>query len=193
MKDGSRITTLTGANAYTGGTTVKSGILQGNTTSLVGNIANNAIVVFEQATDGTYAGNITGTGELIKDGNGKLILSGDNSFGAGILVSGGILQGTSNSLKGNISNTATVIFDQAFNGTYASELTGAGALIKNGTGTLNLTGTSTVSGGTTINAGGLAVNGHPDQPCHCQQRRHAERQRQRYRRHHEPWRHGQTG
>jgi autotransporter-associated beta strand protein len=160
VKDGSGITTLTGANAYTGGTTVKSGILQGNTTSLVGNIANNAIVVFEQASDGTYAGNITGTGELIKDGSGKLILSGNNSFGAGILVSGGILQGTSNSLKGNISNTATVIFDQAFNGTYAGELTGAGALVKNGTGTLNLTGTSTVSGGTTINAGGLAVNGH---------------------------------
>ncbi|WP_296341121.1 autotransporter domain-containing protein [Reyranella sp.] len=160
VKDGSGITTLTGANAYTGGTTVKSGILQGNTPSLVGNIANNAIVVFEQASDGTYAGNITGTGELIKDGAGKLILSGDNNFGAGILVSGGILQGTSNSLKGNISNTATVIFDQAFNGTYAGDMTGAGTLIKNGTGSLNLTGTSTVSGGTTINAGGLAVNGH---------------------------------
>jgi autotransporter-associated beta strand protein len=160
VKDGSGITTLTGANAYTGGTTVKSGILQGNTSSLVGNIANNAIVVFEQAADGTYAGNITGTGELIKDGSGKLTLSGNNSFGTGILVSGGVLQGTSNSLQGNISNTATVIFDQAFNGTYAGELTGAGAFIKNGTGTLNLTGTSTVSGGTTINAGGLAVNGH---------------------------------
>ena len=160
VKDGSGITTLTGANAYTGGTTVKSGILQGNTSSLVGNIANNAIVVFEQAADGTYAGNITGTGELIKDGSGKLTLSGNNSFGTGILVSGGVLQGTSNSLQGNISNTATVIFDQAFNGTYAGELTGAGALIKNGTGTLNLTGASTVSGGTTINAGGLAVNGH---------------------------------
>ena len=39
VKDGSGITTLTGANAYTGGTTVKSGILQGNTSSLVGNIA----------------------------------------------------------------------------------------------------------------------------------------------------------
>jgi len=160
VKDGSGITTLTGANAYTGGTTVNSGILQGNTTSLRGNIANNAIVVFEQATDGTYAGNITGTGELIKNGAGTLILSGNNSFNGGILVGGGVLQGTSQSLKGNISTATAVIFDQTFDGTYAGALTGAGTLTKNGTGKLNLTGIGTVDGGTTINAGGLAINGH---------------------------------
>jgi autotransporter-associated beta strand protein len=160
VKDGSGITTLTGANAYTGGTIVNSGILQGNTTSLRGNIANNAIVVFEQATDGTYAGNITGTGELIKNGAGTLILSGNNSFNGGILVGGGVLQGTSQSLKGNISSATAVIFDQTFDGTYAGALTGAGTLTKNGTGKLNLTGISTVDGGTTINAGGLAINGH---------------------------------
>ena len=41
--------TLTGANTYSGGTTVSGGVLQGNSTSLQGNILNNASVVFDQA------------------------------------------------------------------------------------------------------------------------------------------------
>ena len=41
---------LTGANSYTGGTTVSGGILQGTTTSLQGNILNNSTVSFNQTT-----------------------------------------------------------------------------------------------------------------------------------------------
>ena len=70
------------------------------------------------------------------------------------------MQGTSRSLQGAITNNAAVIFDQAFDGTYAGTMTGSGTLTKNGTGKLDLTGTSSVGGGTTINAGGFAVNGH---------------------------------
>ena len=71
---------LTGANSYSGGTTVSGGVLQGKTTSLQGNILNNAAVVFDQGTAGTYAGNMSGSGALTKTGAGTLILSGTNSY-----------------------------------------------------------------------------------------------------------------
>ena len=48
--------TLTGANDYSGGTDVIGGTLTGTTTSLQGVILNDADVVFDQTTNGTYAG-----------------------------------------------------------------------------------------------------------------------------------------
>ncbi len=42
---------------------VTAGILQGTTSSLQGNIVNNAAVVFDQGTDGTYAGSHDGHGQ----------------------------------------------------------------------------------------------------------------------------------
>jgi autotransporter-associated beta strand protein len=48
IKIGTGTFTLTGANTYTRATTISSGILQGNATSLQGNIVNNATPVFDQ-------------------------------------------------------------------------------------------------------------------------------------------------
>ncbi|MBN9514765.1 MAG: autotransporter domain-containing protein [Alphaproteobacteria bacterium] len=171
LKVGDGTLILAGNSTYTGTTQVFQGILQGNTTTVRGNIAFDEsplskTMVFDQETDGTFAGNIAGvgttngSGAVVKNGNGKLILSGTSKYTGGTTVSAGTLQGTSNSLQGKITNNAAVIFDQAFNGTYAGDMTGTGTLTKNGTGKLNLTGISTVGGGTTINAGGFAVNGH---------------------------------
>ncbi|RMR14860.1 hypothetical protein ALP90_01670 [Pseudomonas amygdali pv. ulmi] len=50
--------------------------------------------------------------------------------------------------------------DQSTNDTLANTLTGNGALIKRGVGSLNLTGNSSLSGATTVQAGRLAVNGN---------------------------------
>ncbi|WP_428032927.1 autotransporter domain-containing protein [Ancylobacter sp.] len=177
---GSGTLVLAGAADPYGGVNNYGGTIQGNTSNLRGNIAfdNNAgntnarSIVFDQATDGTFAGNITGMGNtlglgtLTKTGAGKLVLSGTSKFKSQVpglaefTVLGGTLQGTSESLLGDIVNNAALIFDQAFDGTYAGSMSGTGTLIKNGTGKLNLTGVSTVGGGTTINAGGVAVNGH---------------------------------
>ncbi|TPN60769.1 hypothetical protein FJ984_29885, partial [Mesorhizobium sp. B1-1-3] len=159
---------LTGANSYAGNIFNNGGAVQGNTTNLRGNIifdpnANNPIarsITFDQATNGTFAGNITGLGSLTKTGAGALTLGGNNTYTEGTTVSAGILQGAANSLQGRILNDAAVIFDQGVNGTYAGAMTGTGTLTKNGAGKLTLTGTSTVGGGTTINTGGLAVNVH---------------------------------
>ena len=67
IKDGEATLTLRGENDYTGGTEVRAGTLLGDTTSLQGNITNNALVVFDQADDGDpdneniYTGAISGS------------------------------------------------------------------------------------------------------------------------------------
>jgi autotransporter-associated beta strand protein len=150
---------ISGANTYTGGTSVSAGILQGNAFSLQGNILNNAQVAFDQSSAGTYAGVMSGTGSLVKSGAGTLNLSGANTYSGGTIVNAGILQGDTSSLQGNILNNAQVAFNQSSTGTYAGVMSGTGSLIKNGSGTLTLSGANTYSGDTKINAGVLSITG----------------------------------
>ncbi|TAJ87610.1 autotransporter-associated beta strand repeat-containing protein [Reyranella sp.] len=154
-KAGSGNLTLTGTNTYTGGTTVSGGTLTGETTNLQGNILNNAAVVFDQDTNGTYAGTLSGTGGLTKTGFGNVTLTGANSYGGGTTVSGGRLTGNTTSLQGNIVNNAAVVFSQSTDGTYAGILSGTGGLTKSGAGNLTLTGANSYSGGTTVSGGTL--------------------------------------
>jgi outer membrane autotransporter protein len=158
-KTGTGTTILAGANTYAGGTSVSGGTLQGNTTSLQGNITNNASVIFSQSANGTYAGQMSGTGSLVKIGGATIILTGSNSYSGGTLVGSGILQGNTTSLRGNISNQAALVFDQAATGTYTGAMSGAGTLTKTGAGNLILTGANTYNGATAVNAGTLSVNG----------------------------------
>ncbi|WP_425526371.1 autotransporter-associated beta strand repeat-containing protein, partial [Xanthomonas hortorum] len=58
IKTGAGALTLDGVNAYLGGTTIAAGTLIGDTDSLQGNIANNSALVFQQTTNGTYAGTL---------------------------------------------------------------------------------------------------------------------------------------
>src|SRR5205807_564449 len=84
--------TLTGANTYSGGTTITAGTLQGSTTSLQGNILDNAALVFDQATNGTYAGLLSGNGSFVKQNGGLLLLTGNSAAFAGTTaVTGGTL------------------------------------------------------------------------------------------------------
>ena len=147
--------TLSGANSYTGGTLVSVGTLRGTTTSLQGDIINNAAVVFDQGVDGTYSGTMSGSGALTVGGGGILTLTGANSYSGGTLVSAGTLRGTTASLQGDITNNATVEFEQTSYGTYAGSLSGGGALIKSGGNTLYLIGTNSYGGGTVISDGTL--------------------------------------
>lgn len=157
-KTGTGMLSLAGANAYTGGTTISAGTLQGDTASLQGPITNNAALVFNQASDGTYSGVVSGSGSLTKTGTGTLSLIGANTYSGGTTVSAGTLQGDSTSLQGNIANNATLVFVQTGNGSFNGAISGSGTLVKNGNGTLTLVGTNSYTGGTTINAGALQGN-----------------------------------
>ena len=180
---------LTGTNSYTGGTTVSGGVLQGHTTSLQGAIVNNASVVFDQASAGTYAGNMSGSGSLTKIGAGVLTVSGNNSYTGGTTVSAGTFRlGSSTALPtmgaltvnggifdlngfnltvgslagsgGTISlGGSNLIADDATNTTLSTTITGTGGITKSGAGLLNLTGANTYTGPTTVSGGRLAING----------------------------------
>lgn len=153
---------LTGTNSYAAGTTITGGTLQGNTTSIPsGPVLNNSILVFDQAAAGVFSGNISGIGTLIKQNAGLLILSGMNTYTGNTVVTAGVLQGNSNSIpSGNVIDNATLVFDQAFDGTFGGTLSGTGTFIKQGSGKLQLTGNSVGFGSNTFVLGGnLNVNG----------------------------------
>ena len=192
---GSGVLTLTGANTYSGGTLVEDGWLVGHTTSLQGAIVNHGLTLFDQLTDGTYAGAMTGTGGLIKVGPGLLRLTGANGYTGGTLVAEGGLVGSAVSLVGDIQidDGATTEFAQPITGTFAGRLAGAGTVRKTGGGTLWMTGDSSrFAGHTALHTGGLTVTGwlggaiHP-RPSH-QAGRHRRRRRRDGvgRRHHRP-------
>jgi autotransporter-associated beta strand protein len=158
IKAGAGTLVLTGANTYSGGTTITGGTLVGNTTSLQGDITNNAALIFDQATGGTFADTISGSGSLTKDGTGTLTLTGANTYTGGTTITGGTLVGNTTSLQGDIANDAALVFDQATNGTFGGDVSGSGSLTKTGVGTLTLTGGNTYTGGTTITGGTLVGN-----------------------------------
>jgi autotransporter-associated beta strand protein len=158
-KSGSGTLTLTGTNSYTGGTNVAAGTLVGNASTLQGDVANNARVVFDQETSGAYSGSMTGAGALVKTGAGALTLTGANTYAGGTSVAGGTLIGNSSSLQGAIANDGVVVFEQAGLGTFAGVMSGTGALAKTGSGTLILTAANAYTGGTTVTRNGaLAID-----------------------------------
>ncbi|MFM8655899.1 MAG: beta strand repeat-containing protein [Chthoniobacterales bacterium] len=158
-KEGSGTLTLGGTNTYTGGTVVSAGLLVGDTASIRGAMTNNAEVVFNQGTNGTFSNAISGDGLLTKSGNATLTLSGSNTYTGGTLVSAGRLSGSTTSLQGAITNNAELAFSQTNTGTNSGLISGSGALFKSGSGTVVMSANSTYSGATTVEAGRLAVTG----------------------------------
>jgi autotransporter-associated beta strand protein len=179
-KIGTGTLTLSGANTYLGGTTVSAGVLQGTTSSLQGDILDNANVTFNQSTLGTYAGNISGSGSVTKTGSGEVILSGSNSYGGGTNINGGTLsiEGDGNLGTGVISfNTGALKFTDSFtigeaitltagggtmntfgnDNTLSGSITGPGALTKIGAGILTLTSSGNGYGITNVNGGAVSV------------------------------------
>ncbi len=108
-KQGMGSLVITGNNNYSGGTVVNSGVLQGNSTSLQGNIVNNAQLVFNQVTNGTFAGNITGNGSLVKTGNGNLTLTGNNTYQGNTDLQSGGLAFSSGNFSGTLINNGTIL------------------------------------------------------------------------------------
>jgi fibronectin-binding autotransporter adhesin len=172
--------TLVVTGELTSAFTIHAGAtLQGSSASLLaqGAVVDSGALVFDQATDGTFANAITGTGNLTKQNSGALTLSGASAValttvaGGSLIVtgtltsaitvdSGGTLQGTTASLlaQGPIVDNGQVVFDQAADGTFAGAVTGSGSLTKQNAGALTLSGASSVAS-TTVAGGTLIVTG----------------------------------
>jgi autotransporter-associated beta strand protein len=95
LKAGPGTLTLAGKNEYTGGTEIAEGILQigngGETGSLVGDVVNDAALVFNRSNDWTYSGNISGMGTVQKLGGGVVMLTGSNTYDGGTGIDGGMV------------------------------------------------------------------------------------------------------
>jgi len=154
--------TLSGANTY-GNTLIEDGTLVGHTTSISGSIGNAATVVFNEATNVSFAGNITGlsgtAGRMIKQGNGTLTLKGTSLLDWS--VEGGGLVSSTDRFGGNlkIETDGAFTFAQDFAGSYAGSLSGTGELFLAGGGAVRLTGDSSgFSGLTDVSDATLIVN-----------------------------------
>jgi len=92
---------------------------------------------------------------------GTLILSGDNTYTGGTIISAGTLQlgngGTSGSILGDVVNNGTFAINRSDTYTFSGVISGTGSFAQIGPGTTILTAANTYSGGTAINGGVLAV------------------------------------
>jgi fibronectin-binding autotransporter adhesin len=170
---------LTGANTYTGATTVSAGTLQigngGTTGSLSGSssisVSSGATLAFSRSntiTQGTdFNSVISGAGNLTKLSSGTLVLSGSNTYTGTTSINAGTLQigasGTTGSLSASSAITgsagATLAFNRTdtYGGNVSNTIGGGIAVTQLGTGTVTLAGSNTFTGTTRIVAGGLTL------------------------------------
>jgi len=151
VQDGTGTTTLLGANTYSGGTLVSRGRLVGNTTSLQGQIQNNAALEFAQAANGTFAGQLFGTGLFDKTAAGILTLTGNsNGFTGGTFVRAGELRVT-----GGLANSVVTVLSGSTlsgTGTIGGLVANSGSIVApgaNGAGTLGVNGAVNLQAGST--------------------------------------------
>ena len=152
-KTGAGKLTLSGKNSYSEGTSVLAGTLQGTTNSLQGRILNNATVIFDQNVDGLYAGQMAGTGALIKNGTGKVNLTGTSTVGGGTTLNAGGLA-VNGKLTSNITLNGGVLSGA---GNIKGTITENGGTISPG----NSIGHLTIDGSFTMNRGTLAIEIDP--------------------------------
>ena len=109
----------------------------------------------------SYAGGLSGTGQLVKNGSGTLTLAGPNTCAGGYTINAGVLQFGDGSgdyaLTGPITNNGGLCFNILAAKTYSGTIAGSGGLTNVGGGTFTLAGTNTYTGPTVVQAGGLIV------------------------------------
>ncbi|EBP7420877.1 fibronectin-binding autotransporter adhesin ShdA, partial [Salmonella enterica] len=159
VKSGSDELIVTGANDYSGGTTISGGTLIADHADSLGTgaVANSGVL---QVGEGELENTLSGTGSLVKTGTGELTLNGDNDYSGGTTIDDGVLiADNADSLgSGDIDNSGVL---QVGEGELKNTLSGTGSLVKIGTGELTLSGDNSYSGGTTIIGGTLTAD-HAD-------------------------------
>ncbi|HET6905385.1 MAG TPA: autotransporter-associated beta strand repeat-containing protein, partial [Rhodanobacteraceae bacterium] len=197
-KTGNSNWTLTGTGNAGINWTIQQGELTGNSSTFdgsltfVGNGIGTPAVDFNQTTTGSYAGSISGAGNLIKDGTGSLTLAGNLSTFSGpftinqgtvMLTGNGNLQGADVSdagtldVSGTSGTTATVdrisgsgvvtlgshtLAINSAAGDNFSGVIGGTGSVVLNGGTQTFSGNNTYVGGTAINAGTLTLDGNND-------------------------------
>lgn len=180
IKYGSGTLAITGDATFTGGSTVNGGTMLigngGTTGSVQGNVAfcsnagdplcdasANKVLAFNRSNNLTFAGTISGPGQLLQEGGGTLILTANNTYSGGTTISSGILQlgngGTSGSVSGNIVDNSGLSFNRSDAFTLSGAISGSGAVQQAGPGTTTFSAVNTYGGGTFVTGGTLTFSG----------------------------------
>ncbi len=146
---------LTGANRYTGGTTVTGGILQvgngGTTGSIDGNVNltsdvhGHGTLAFYRQDPTSFAGDISGVGNVVQKGGGIITFSGNNTYSGGLTVE----QGTA---KAGIADNAFGSGNVSIKGDAKLDLDGFNETVG------NLIGEQSGDGDITLGSGTLTLN-----------------------------------
>lgn len=208
-KAGDGILRLSGDNSYTGLTSVLDGAIVltgtlsgdvfvgtdgtfrlgrgGTEGDLTGDLEIEGLAIFDRSDEYDYTGDITGSGQLLKLGDARLVLSGEYNFTGTTIVRGGsvrILQlpdtavvsvdngvldlsgqdqtisGLSGGEDGEIDiEGGALTVDQSGSTTFAGSITGSGSFTLTGGGVLELSGNNTYTGDTNVEDGLLQING----------------------------------
>ncbi|ECR9500129.1 autotransporter outer membrane beta-barrel domain-containing protein [Salmonella enterica] len=155
VKSGDETLTLSGANSYTGGTTISGGTLVASNVEALGtgDITDNAVL--ELNTGGDFDNAISGSGQVVKSGDKTLTLSGANSYTGGTTISGGTLVATNVEALGSGDVTDNATLELNTGGDFDNAISGSGQVVKSGDKTLTLSGANSYSGATTISGGTL--------------------------------------
>ena len=171
-KTGSGGLVLTGANTYTGTTSINGGYIQlgnGGTTGSIAGTSNvvtsaNTQLIVNRSNTTSLANAISGTGGVVQNGTGLTVLTSDNTYTGPTVINAGSLSagngGTTGSFgTGNVTISAgtTAIIDHSAAHTTANAFSGAGTLEKRSAGVETLSGSSTHTGPTNLVGGTLLL------------------------------------
>ncbi|ENI5214076.1 autotransporter-associated beta strand repeat-containing protein, partial [Salmonella enterica] len=158
VKSGDKMLTLSGANSYSGGTLISDGTLVASNVEALGtgDVTNDAVL--ELNTGGDFDNAISGSGQVVKSGDGTLTLSGSNTYRGGTTISGGTLVASNVEAlgTGDVTNNATLELNTG--GDFDNNISGSGQVVKSGDETLTLSGANSYTGGTTISGGTLIAS-----------------------------------
>ncbi|EMS8832586.1 autotransporter-associated beta strand repeat-containing protein, partial [Salmonella enterica subsp. enterica serovar Derby] len=155
---GDEMLTLSGANSYTGGTTISGGTLVASNVEALGSgdVTDNATL--ELNTGGDFDNAISGSGQVVKSGDDALTLSGNNSYTGGTLISDGTLVASNVEALGSGDVTNDAVLELNTGGDFDNAISGSGQVVKSGDKTLTLSGANSYTGGTTISGGTLVAS-----------------------------------
>jgi fibronectin-binding autotransporter adhesin len=170
-KSGTGTLTILTKNNFTGPTIINGGVVQvgdGSTLNTMlssGSVTNNALLVFNQPDNSAVAGDLTGTGSLVKQGAGTLTVNGNATFTGTNLIDTGTLQfgsGGTTAIPTNqfvLADAGTLALDRSGIWTVTNGIVGNGSVVFSGPATNYFGGVNTYINNTYVESGVVRLTG----------------------------------